>query len=438
MAACGVAVVVLVFVGSTSTPALAQSSPPPPTGSTQSINTIAGTGVPGSSGNGLPAVQAQLHNPSGVAEDVVGDLYIADTRNSEVRKIVEPTAVSNDIISVLAGTGTPGFSGDHGPATQAMLRFPRGVAVDAMGDVFIADTGNNRIREVSTTGMITTFAGTGRCGPSGDEGHEQAFGRAGPIGDGGHAANALLCEPTGVAVDTSGNVYIADAGHHEVRIVSPQGIISAFAGTGRVGSSGDGGPAVKAELGYPVTVVVNSLKNVYIADSLENNVRQVNPAGTISTLIGRTSGDSKPGKSDYSASGAGSHKQGQFRLDDPSGLGVDQMGDVWVGDTGHNQILEVTATGTVTLYAGTGHPGFSGDGGSAVQARLFHPQGSFAWDSDALYFADTGNQRVRGIFNGPPPVLPEATSPLLLAAGAVVIVLGSAMIVRRRRRTAVG
>src|SRR5262249_45215977 len=153
-----------------------------------------------------------LNIPTGVAEDLTGALYLGDSANNRVRKVVHPTTNGQDTITTFAGTGTAGYSGDGGPATAARLRGPTGVAVDSAGDVFIADTLNNRVREVLTTGVIKTFAGSGTCSSK--------------LGDGGSATSASLCGPTGLAVDSAGHVYISDTGHSEVRVVSSSGQIN--------------------------------------------------------------------------------------------------------------------------------------------------------------------------------------------------------------------
>jgi trimeric autotransporter adhesin len=420
-----------------SSAAFAQTVTPP--SSSQTIETVAGTGIAGSAGNGVPAVQAELHNPGGVALDTGGALYIADTGNNEIRKVAAPGQPGGGVITTVAGTGAPGLGGDDGPATAALLRYPEGVAVDNSGDLFIADTGNNRVREVLPDGTIKTFAGDGACSlPFGHRGpHHQGSGPG--IGDGGAATSASLCDPTGVAVDGAGNVYIADAGHHIVRVVNLEGAISTFAGTGMIGRSGDGGPATKAELGYPVTVAVGPGQTVFIADAFENNVREVNAQGIISTIAGARQGGYWKASVQY---GYWDGRFPRFGLDQPRGLGVDQFGDVFIGDTGHNRILELNSSGQVSVFAGTGRPGYSGDGGSATKARLLHPQGSFALDPVAgqsvLYFSDTGNQRVRGIFGGPPTVLPESSTPALFVAGACVIFGGAGLMALRRRRQAEG
>ena len=214
------------------------------------ITTVAGNGLGGFNCYNGPVASAQLANPAGVAVDSAGNLYIADTLNNCVRK------VSNGVITTVAGNGTRGYSGDNGPATGAALYYPFGVALDSAGNLYIADTGNSRIREVSNS-IINTLAGDGSPGFSGDN---------------GPAANAELRLPWGVAVDSSGGLYIADVGNQRIRKVS-NSIINTLAGDGTAGFGGDNGPATSAELHYPYGVAVDSLGNVYVADVDNNRVR---------------------------------------------------------------------------------------------------------------------------------------------------------------------
>jgi hypothetical protein len=335
------------------------------------------------------------------------------------------------VITTVAGDGRAGFSGDGGLAVGAELRHPAGVTVDNRGEILIADTGNNRVRKVSTNGTMTTLAGNGRCGSDQgadsqgeDDNHLPAS--ASPSGD--RDTVASLCQPFGVAADTHGNVYITDPGHSEVKVVNAQGDIQIFAGNGMFGYSGDGGPATSARLGLPTGIAVNALGDVFIADSADNVVREVLPSGIIETFAGN-------GHFGYSGDGGVATKA---RLATPTGVGTDALGDVFVADTSNNRIREVdpaSTIGTVTTVAGTGMGGFSGDGGPATAARLSSPVGSLAVTGRSVYFSDTGNQRVRGLFTGPPPVLPETGFVILLplvgiAAGAGVLYI------RHRRRGA--
>jgi trimeric autotransporter adhesin len=385
----------------------------PALAATQSITTIAGNGTRGSTGDGGVAVKAELNLPSGVAEDLTGSLYIADPGNNKVRKVVDPTVINSDIISTFAGTGGAGFAGDKGLASAAKLNSPTGVAVDSSGDVFIADTGNNRIREVNPSGVINTVAGNGTCSKT--------------LGNGGAGTSASLCAPSGVAV-SGGKLYIADPLHFEVRVVNlSTGVITDFAGNGTAGYSGDGGSATSATLGLPVGVAVDSTGHVYIADAGDTVVREVS-SGTITTFAGN-------GKFGYAGDGSAANKA---ELSAPTGVGTDQLGNVYISDTGNDRIRVVNSAGIINTLAGNGKFGFSGDGGAATSAELGVPAGSIAADGTAVYFSDTGNERVRGVFNGSPPVLPETYWVYLLPIGAVAIFAAFVIIRRRRSVAAVG
>ena len=221
------------------------------------ITTIAGTGSTGSSGDRGAASSALLNNPVGVSVDISGNVYIADSLNHKIRMVT-----SAGIITTFAGTGIQGSNGDGGAATSAQLNYPVWVTVGISGNVYIADYFNNKIRMVTSTGIITTIAGTGVEGSS---------------GDGGAATSAQLYYPRGVSVDISGNVYIADFGNHKIRMVTSTGIITTIAGTGVGGSSGDGGAATSAQLYYPEGVSVDISGNVYIADTYNSKIRVVKP-----------------------------------------------------------------------------------------------------------------------------------------------------------------
>ena len=293
--------------------------------SSGTITTIAGTGEEGFSGDGGPAVSAQLSGPNGVAVDGAGNLYIADTGNHRIRR-VNPSGT----ITTIAGIGGNGFSGDGGPAGTARLSSPSGLALDAAGNLYIADTGNHRIRRVDPSGTITTVAGTGQPGFS---------------GDGGPAVSAQLTAPKGVSVDGSGNVYIADQEDLRIRRVDPSGTITTFAGTGEWGYSGDNGPAVQARLRRPDGVAVDGSGNLYIADTWNRRIRRVDPSGTITTLAGTGewgfSGDKGPAV--------------QARLRNPDGVAVDGSGNLYIADTGNHRIRIVTlATPPTALEAPSG------------------------------------------------------------------------------------
>jgi uncharacterized protein YjiK len=324
------------------------------------ITTVAGNGTAGFSGDGGPATSAQLNTPYGVAVDAAGDLYIADSYNGRIRK------VSNGTITTVAGGGSPG---DNGPATSAELLGPYGVAVAAAGNLYIGDAGNCLIRKVSN-GLIATVAGNGTCGYSGDN---------------GPATSAEMNEPAGVAVDSSGNLYIADTYNYVIRKVS-NGVITTVAGNGASGYSGDNGPATSAELWQPTGVAVDAPGNLYIAGGNDYRVRKVS-GGVITTVAGDGtqgfSGDNGPATS--------------AKLGNASGVAVDTAGNLYIVDTGNNLIRKVT-DGVITTVAGGG--AVPGDNGPATRAGLMQPE-AVAVDSEGnLYIADTDNYAIRKVSNG--------------------------------------
>ena len=335
----------------------------------RTITTIAGTGEFGFSGDGGPAVEAELYDPFGVAVDSAGNVYIADSRNHRIRKVD-----STGTITTIAGTGEFGFSGDGGPAVEAELRRPYGVAVDSAGNVYIADSSDHRIRKVDSTGTITTIAGTGAFGFS---------------GDGGPAVEAELRSPGGVAVDSAGNVYIADVNDHRIRKVDSTGTITTIAGTGEFGFSGDGGPAVEAELRRPRGVAVDSAGNVYIADSSDHRIRKVDSTGTITTIAGT-------GEFGFVSTDDGG-PAAAARLAFPYGVAVDSAGNLYIADAANRRIRKIDSTGTITTIAGTGEFGFSGDGGPAVEAELRSPGGVAVDSAGNVYIADVNDHRIRKV-----------------------------------------
>jgi sugar lactone lactonase YvrE len=345
----------------------------------QLITTFCGNGTGTYSGDGGQATGAAISSPLDVKADAAGNLYIADYSHHRIRKV--NTA---GIITTIAGNGTAGFSGDGGQATAAKINSPTGVTVDATGNLYIADDGNNRIRKVSTAGIITTIAGNGTAGFS---------------GDGGQATAAGLNAPWDVAIDNAGNLYIPDLFNNCVRIINTAGIISTVAGSHTLGPgfSGDGGQATDASLLQPSNVTFDNTGNLYIADDGNNRIRMVTTAGIITTVVGTNlpggySGDEGPATA--------------AQINDPGGIACDNAGNLYIADVGNNLIRKVNNLGIITTVAGnitgagTGsNSGYSGDGGQATAANLASPTGVTFDATGNLYIADSYNNRIRTVSN---------------------------------------
>ena len=389
------------------------------------LTTVAGDGTEGFSGDGGSATSASLALPSDVAVDADGNFFIADRANHRIRRV---DAVSG-IITTFAGNGTAAFGGDAGPATSASLDSPNGVALDADGNLFISDPGNDRIRRVdAVSGIITTVAGNGIEEFSGDGGAATSAGifnpadialdadgnlfisdpgnqrirrvdavsgvistvagdgNQGSTGDGGLATSASFSFPAGVVLDASNNLFIADQGNQRIRRVDAvSSIITTVAGDGSQGLSGDGGPATSAGLSFPADVVVLDISNdLFIADQGNQRIRRVDAVTGIITTVGVTTGDGGPATDAF--------------LGDPTAAALDGAGNLFISDTGNDRIRRVdSVSGIITTVAGNGVEGFGGDGGPATSASLANPGGIALDTAGNLYFSDPGNQRIRRV-----------------------------------------
>jgi sugar lactone lactonase YvrE len=346
--------------------------------------------------SGVEATSVPLDQPQQLAFDTAGNLYIADSDDNIVREVS-----LKGIVTTVAGTGDEGFGGDGGPATSALLDTPSGVAVDAIGNLYIADTLNNRIREVvASTGIISTIAGTGVDSFS---------------GDGGAATAATLNSPTALAVDSKGNLYIADTNNSRIREIAG-GVIDTVAGDGNQTYSGDGGLATAASLNAPLGIAVDAAFNLYIGDTQNQRVRLVTfSTGIITTLAGS-------GVAGFNGDGPGA----SVAFASPSGVAVDSSGTVYVADSNNDRIRTISG-GAVTTVAGNGAEGFSGDGGAPLSATLDTPRAVIPWGSD-VFISDTLNNRVRIVSAGKIHTIagqgPPNTEALTLT-GALSVVYGT-------------
>ena len=332
------------------------------------LTRFAGTGTAGYSGDGGPALEATLKIPAGLLADDKGNIYIADRENHVVRK-VSPKG----IITTIAGNGTAGFSGDGGQAVKASFNFPSGLALDSKGNLYISDRSNNRIRVINSKGIISTYAGTG----------EEGYG-----GDSGPALKARIDRPFGLAIDNEDNLYIADRRNNRIRKVNPSGIITTAAGDGGFFYMGDNGPAYRASIAGPTGVAVDNKGNLYIADRNNNRIRVVNKQGMIRTIAGT-------GQQHYNGEAELARDTNLYL---PFGLTVDDKGRLLVIDRSHYRIRRVDPMkGNIETLAGNGRKKFAGDGGPATGANLNFPHGIAVDKKGNVIFSDKGHFRIRKI-----------------------------------------
>ncbi len=323
------------------------------------ITTIAGTGFV-FNGDGQPAVKAPIGNVAGITVDPAGNLYFVDQNNFMVMKLTP-----DGMLHVIAGIGLAGFSGDGGPATSAAINSGGGLVVDPAGNIYLADTLNSRVRKISPDGTITTVAGSQTCVDEDDIAACQG-------GDGGPAVAALLNTPFSVKLDTAGNLYIVDIGANRIRKVTPDGVISTYAGNGDDSGSGDNGLATNASLISPLDAVFDTMGNLWILQRGKLSV--VAPNGRI----------------------AGTAIPDEFR-----GIAIDAANNIYAADWVDEVIIKLTLSGDTTVVAGSGTPGFSGDGGPATQAQMtlgvFSLAGLAIDSSGSLFIADIDNFRIRKV-----------------------------------------
>jgi uncharacterized protein (TIGR03437 family) len=332
---------------------------------TYTISTLAGNGLAGFSGDGGAAISAELDTPRGIVSDPAGNVYFCDFSNNRVRKISTTGA-----ITTVAGTGVAGYNGDSIQGTSARLSSPYRVAMDTAGNLYIADPGNNRIRKLAPNGIITTVAGNGNSNFT---------------GDGGPAISASLSYAEDAVIDVYGNMFIADSGNNIIRKVDLNGVITTVAGTGRAAYSGDGGPATQATLNLPVSIAVDPAGDIYISDQGNNVVRKVDTNGMMSTVAGN-------GNVGFAGDG-GSAKNAEFY--NPAGLALDAADNLYITDVGNNRIRLMLTSGNITTIAGDGAAGSAGDGGPALSAQLNAPRSVGVGTFGSVYIADFSNNKLR-------------------------------------------
>jgi len=339
------------------------------------IFTVAGNHTFGYSGDGGPAVSAQFRYVTGVALDALGNFYVTDSGCSCVRKVGV-----DGIVGTIAGTGVAGYSGDGGQAVNAQLRSPSGIAVDGFGNIYVSDSVANNVRKITPNGAISTVAGGGSNNPA----------------NGGLATSAALSDPQGLATDGANNLYIADAGSHRVLKVAVNGTISRVVGVGGPGECCEGYPAASAQLGRPVAVALDAAGTLYFAESQNRRVCKIDADGKLKTIAGTS----------YLGGPLGFHGLVAVNLSSPAGVGVDAAGNAYISDSTDRKLYAITPGGAALTIAGTGAGGYSGDGGPATSATIDSPRALTLDPAGRIYLADFGNAVVRLLTTqGPLPAL---------------------------------
>jgi hypothetical protein len=367
--------------------------------STGIINTVVGNGYQGRFGIGGPATSAELFDPASVVVDAEGNLFIADLESEYIYKVDAATGK----ISIFAGTGAGGFSGDGGPAKEATFNHPFGLAFGPEGNLYVSDSNNNVVRKIDmATGIIKTVAGNGFGAGPGD------VDNCGTTVSGVKATKTPICNPFGIAVDSAGNLFI-NSGSQVLKVKASTGILTVVAGNGSYGYSGDGGPALNATLSWLPGLAVDGEGNLYIADNGNCAIRKVTvKTGTITSLVG-TPTSAWSGACGLAGDGG---PASAALIHSPFGVSVDASGDVFLADNGNNLVRMIAASnGNIYTVAGSyangsGIYGYSGDGGPAVNAALADPQGITVDPAGNLYIDDSQNFVVRMVTQPATAALP--------------------------------